>query len=442
MIRRWPSLAALLLAVWCADGKKGLMPLCLTGVLRKRFGSEFCCPKSCGGRCGEERCFDKAGLCCANARTQCKTPIQTRCSLGGVASDGAASRKASPRKPARAPPRVPSAAEIASCADRALPFVFVRGFHHTGTGLLRNLLALSPKARPLETGFFEDEGQHVQSQFPAISTRTPAVCGDELYRCAQDLADPDRTWGALCADWLPWIAPRGGAAFALEKTPDLSLPFLRATAGRCARPLVLLRHPNYWKFKGVVFARLGQSARCGHEASPRGGECALLWLEGAVRALGDLLTFETPWVVARYEAVATAPKAAARDLLEALGVSADDFPFGRIATHRRRLEFRGGEDGTADGMLTVGAGFLWGAAGATNRSAGVFDGSASCVAVEGAIDDAFGYDLAAPAASRLGGPVLAGSTDRDAAKALHRPLARLLGGRAPRACFALLAAAA
>ena len=68
-------------------------------------------------------------------------------------------------------------------ADAKTRWLYVRGFHHSGTTLLTDILALHPSVGSIKNGgHYEDEGQHLQKIFPIVGARTPKKCkGTERF---------------------------------------------------------------------------------------------------------------------------------------------------------------------------------------------------------------------------------------------------------------------
>jgi hypothetical protein len=117
---------------------------------------------------------------------------------------------------------------------------------------------------------------------------------------------------------------------------------------------LVMRHPFQWHYN----FGLGKGVRRhnkvdglgGLVAAPRGGRfspepnclvaggalCAHIWLDLFGRILGDLASLQSgassrTWALVRFEALVTAPHAALRDGLAALGLNPDTYPYARAA---------------------------------------------------------------------------------------------------------------
>jgi hypothetical protein len=123
-------------------------------------------------------------------------------------------------------------------------FVFLAGMHRSGTTLLARLLAAHPEISGFsETGVPEDEGQHLQTVYPAAKVwGGPGRFGfapEAHFTEAQASADKA---GQLFEEWSPhWDL---GRPVLLEKSPPnlLKTRFLQALFPR-SQFVVLLRHP-------------------------------------------------------------------------------------------------------------------------------------------------------------------------------------------------------
>ncbi len=172
---------------------------------------------------------------------------------------GAALRPAAPSgaEPARAAARAPEASgPWVARAVPALPvaaheldrhtFVFVCGLHRSGTSLLFELLRSHPEVSGFrDTGVPRDEGQHLQSVYPASDTHgRPGQFGwnpaAHLTEASPLVSRASRE--ALFAQWAPyWDLSR---PFLLEKSPPslIRTRFFQALFPR-SKFIVLRRHP-------------------------------------------------------------------------------------------------------------------------------------------------------------------------------------------------------
>jgi len=140
---------------------------------------------------------------------------------------------------------------VEACAHHtqsAAAWLFVRGMPHSGTTLLGRLLALHPAVAPLSNGgWYEDEGQHLQTVFAKVDDRRPEDCQGDIFRCPAMLPpkasalERRELWARLCREWLPFVESpaviqtspglqRSRPMFVLEKDPDINLPFLARVA--------------------------------------------------------------------------------------------------------------------------------------------------------------------------------------------------------------------
>lgn len=125
-------------------------------------------------------------------------------------------------------------------------FVFIGGLHRSGTTLLARCLAAHPEASGLtNTGVSEDEGQHLQSVYPAAARYGgPGRFGfaPEMHLTEQSPLITEANRQQLLADWSRyWDRER---PILIEKSPPnmLKTRFLQALFPD-ARFILVLRHP-------------------------------------------------------------------------------------------------------------------------------------------------------------------------------------------------------
>ena len=125
-------------------------------------------------------------------------------------------------------------------------FVFLAGLHRSGTTLLARLLAAHPEISGFSaTGVPADEGQHLQTVYPAASMYGgPGRFGfaAESHLTESDVRGSELTAEALFDEWSPlWDLSR---PLLLEKSPPnlLKTRFLQALFPDSAF-VVVLRHP-------------------------------------------------------------------------------------------------------------------------------------------------------------------------------------------------------
>ena len=235
---------------------------------------------------------------------------------------------------------------------------------------------------------------------------------------------------------------------------------MRITSSAVASPksviALVMRHPFQWHYN----FGLGKGARHNNKvdrlgglvAAPRGGRfspepncfvaggalCAHIWLDLFGRTLGDLASSQSgassrTWALVRFEALVTAPHAALRDGLAALGLNADTYPYARAtatgapARQRRALLEYHTADTPGSATVTVDSRYLWSVTSLAPEQA---RSVAHCHAEEGAEESAccqlvtlaksvFGYDLVAFDKSHLAEAVPFSSAPAHGAKLEH-----------------------
>ena len=173
-------------------------------------------------------------------------------------------------------------AEATSC------WLHVSGLHHSGTGVLRMLIARNPLASIQSwsnSRFVEHESQWAQHSYPAFAARTNATCppgsAAAAYTCPQlqALATPS-TRHAIAKEWL--AAHREPTKpILVQKNPTLDIGFLEHLFPRTAHALIM-RHPFHW--------RIGLRTHCNHSAACRFDVWRAVWKE----------TFEVLPTIRRY----------------------------------------------------------------------------------------------------------------------------------------------
>ena len=140
-------------------------------------------------------------------------------------------------------------------------FGFIGGLHRSGTSLLARCLADHPEASGFaNTGALEDEGQHLQSVYPAAGRYGgPGKFGfaPEIHLTEDSPLVTEANRQRLLAEWGPyWDCER---RVLIEKSPPnlLKMRFLQAMFPG-ARFIVVLRHPavnafatQKWSWTGV-----------------------------------------------------------------------------------------------------------------------------------------------------------------------------------------------
>lgn len=170
-----------------------------------------------------------------------------------TSSEGSESTRRASSQPSRSTAGNSDELHRACSADSKTRWLYVRGFHHSGTTLLTDILALHPSVGSIKNGGrFEDEGQHLQKVFPTVGARSPGKCkGNGQRRCCHNSLPPNRNslpptnpgdiytcpaelkkfnerssalratlWQDLCKAWVPHVV-HPEREFYLEKTPDL-----------------------------------------------------------------------------------------------------------------------------------------------------------------------------------------------------------------------------
>lgn len=131
-------------------------------------------------------------------------------------------------------------------------YIFVGGLHHTGTGLLRHIIAQSPVVAihsNVTRDMYQDEGQFLQTLFRPVSGRR-YICGCKeagcWYYCPAILANVTNAARQQLSD--EWFGPRHPTLYrspvVLEKTPDLLLLFrMGLFPGGVSTYLLPIAHP-------------------------------------------------------------------------------------------------------------------------------------------------------------------------------------------------------
>jgi hypothetical protein len=275
-------------------------------------------------------------------------------------------------KPKRSPEEIADMQRQQRCAHQETRWLFVRGLHHSGTTLMRTLLAAHKDVGEVKTPGPGGEGQHAQDVFPIVSKRGNEC--DDTYRCGS-FVGPEMSREKLCGAWLRY-ATNKDAPILLEKTPDLMVPFLGRYWGEIASLAVVVRHPLMWHYLRPIRWHNHQF-HCRNEGRPflRPQRCAALWLGLHTQLLQDVTNnaWTGSWALLRYEGLS---HSALTDAAEILNVNSS-----RFITEPTIDESR-----------------VW----ATNTTWGASPfASGACTTVASTVLQHFGYDLAQPKKSRV-----------------------------------------
>lgn len=138
----------------------------------------------------------------------------------------------------------------------SLRIFFVGGAHHSGTGLLRQLIVEFPLMKKHSgTNFPQDEGMFLQSVFPPVRSRDESFCGPCTPpgpTCVITCPALRRSYVTnenreiLFHDWVErWgvLPSSGGSGLLVEKTPDFTMAFRTAMFPHVSVPVMIMRHP-------------------------------------------------------------------------------------------------------------------------------------------------------------------------------------------------------
>ena len=275
-------------------------------------------------------------------------------------------------KPKRSPEEIAQMERQQRCAHQETRWLFVRGLHHSGTTLMRTLLAAHKDVGEVKTPGPGGEGQHAQDVFPTVSKRSE-VC-DDTYRCGS-FKGPEMSREKLCGGWIRYASNKD-APILLEKTPDLMVPFLGRYWGEIASLAVVVRHPLMWHYLRPIRWHNHQF-HCRNEGRPflRPQRCAALWLGLHTQLLQDVTNnaWTGSWALLRYEGLS---HSALTDAAEILNVNSSRFT----------------SEPSIDDTRVWATNTTWGDSPFTQGA---------CQAVSTTILQYFGYDLAQPKKSRV-----------------------------------------
>lgn len=260
--------------------------------------------------------------------------------------------------------------------------VHVSGLHHSGTGLVHQLLheALGPNDSSMMRGerVPENEGQHFQDVFPAFRKRNRQYCAGvdgeangvgNVYYCPAMLEAIDgRAKNELWKQWsMHWDLSK---RYLLQKTPTLDILYLEGMKVKPTFHVVVMRHPFAWHWP-----------KRNHE--PRqvlGG-----WLDGWAQLLRGLADGRArSFAIVQYENLVRHPERSA--LLVADLIESDCLRAERSAYRARKiLELRGD---------SVSQHFIWPARVAATHKACMQDTEcASLMHIAEPLLHRLGYDL-------------------------------------------------
>jgi len=176
-------------------------------------------------------------------------------------------------------------------------WLFVGGFHHSGTSLAELLIGHNPN---LTMAFgaihspIQNEGQHVQRVFKTDQersdscTKSPGVAFCPSY--FESLPTDRRTKEKLQSQWERYIEPKN-AAVVVEKDPDFdSLLWKLQLFPKVSAALLVMRHP--------YTSHIHYGAKCENAAS-----CLALFTSVWAYTTKKLADSHAPYAAVRYEAI-------------------------------------------------------------------------------------------------------------------------------------------
>jgi hypothetical protein len=174
--------------------------------------------------------------------------------------------------------------------------IHVHGFHHSGTGVLRQTIykSLGEHVASIhqDTHAQEDEGQHIQNVYPKFYQRRK-FCSNKYY-CPEMMTLVSKTKShKLFRQWMRFWDPT--KPFLIQKTPTMDVLFLEQMKVVSTVHAIIIRHPFSWRPPVAKRAQKGKDS----------GLFALCtWLDVWTHVLGILSDYQVQsFAIVNYEAL-------------------------------------------------------------------------------------------------------------------------------------------